>query len=99
LDISALTVSLVGAVLTIALVYYGLRTLKLFKVNVAARAWTYISMSAVFFGVGAVTFIVEALYPMGLVPVGGILQTVGGVFLVLGLRKNYLYWASKDHFA
>jgi hypothetical protein len=85
--------------LTIALVYYGIRTLRLFKANVAGRAWTYISISAVFFGLGVVTFLVDDLDPMGLVPLGGILQTIGAVFLAIGLRKNYLYWASKDHFA
>ena len=52
------------------LVYYGLRTLKLFKGNVAARAWTYISLSAVFFGVGVVMFLVDSLAPMGLLTVG-----------------------------
>ena len=94
-----MTISMAGVLLTIALVYYGVRTLRLFKANVAARAWTYISVSAVFFGLGVVTFFVDDLDPMGLVPLGGALQTIGAVFLALGLRKNYLYWASKDHFA
>jgi len=99
LDIASITVYLVGTVLTLALVYYGLRTLKLFKGNVAGRAWAYISMSAVFFGVGLVMFLIDALAPMGLVAAGGIMQTVGAFFLFLGLRKNYLFWASKDHFS
>jgi hypothetical protein len=60
-----------------ALVYYGLRTLKLFKGNVAGRAWTYISLSSVFFGVGVVMFLVDALAPMGLVALGGVMQTLG----------------------
>ena len=98
LDLGSATIYIVGTVLTIALVYYGLRTLKLFKGNVAARAWTYISVSAVFFGVGVVMFLIDSLQPMGLVVVGGIMQTVGALFLFLGLRKNYLFWASKDHF-
>ena len=77
----------------------GLRTLKLFKGNVAGRAWTYISTSAVFFSVGVVMFLIDALAPMGLVAAGGIMQTVGAFLLFLGLRENYLFWASKDHFA
>ena len=81
------------------LVYYGFRTLKLFRTNVAARAWTYISIGAVLIGIGVVMFIADDLQPMGLIAVGGIIQTVGTVFLVMGLRKNYLFWASKDHFA
>ncbi len=44
-------------------------------------------------------FFVGALAPMGLFAAGGIMQTVGAFFLFLGLRKNYLFWASKDHFA
>ena len=99
LDIGSLVVYLVGTVLTIALVYYGLRTLKLFKGNVAGRAWTYISISSVFFGVGVVMFLIDALAPMGLVAAGGVMQTVGAPFLFMGLRKNYLFWASKDHFS
>ncbi len=71
LDISALIGSVVGALLTIALVYYGLRTLKLLKTNVAARAWTFISLGALFFGIGLVMFIVDAVDPMGLPPAGG----------------------------
>jgi hypothetical protein len=99
LDISSLIVYLIGTGLTLALVYYGLRTLKLFRGNVAGRAWTYISVSAVFFGVGVVMFLIDALAPMGLVAAGGVMQTVGAFFLFLGLRKNYLFWASKDHFS
>jgi hypothetical protein len=99
LDIASLVVYLVGTVLTTALVYYGLRTLKLFKGNVAGRAWTYISISSVFFGVGVVMFLIDALAPMGLVAAGGVMQTVGALFLLMGLRKNYLFWASKDHFS
>jgi hypothetical protein len=98
LDLGALSIYLIGTLLTIALVYYGIRTLKLFRGNVAAMAWTYISLSAVFFGVGLIMFLVDSLQPMGLVAVGGVMQTVGAVFLFLGLRKNYQFWASKDHF-
>jgi hypothetical protein len=99
LDINSLIVYVAGTVLSLALVYYGLRTLKLFRGNVAGRAWTYISVSSVLFGVGVVMFLIDALAPMGLVAAGGVLQTVGAFFLFLGLRKNYLFWASKDHFA
>ena len=99
MDIASLGISVVGALLTSLLVYYGLRTLRLFKANVAARAWTYISLSAMFFGIGVVLFGVDALEPMGLLAVGGIMQTIGAILLVLGLRKNYLFWASKDHFS
>ncbi len=99
MDIGSITVYLVGTFLTLALVYYGLRTLKLFKGNVAGRAWTYISLSTVFFAVGVVMFLMDALAPMGLVAAGGIMQTIGALFLFLGLRKNYLFWASKDHFS
>jgi hypothetical protein len=99
LDIGSLVVYLVGTALTVGLVYYGLRTLKLFRGNVAGRAWTYISISSVFFGVGVVMFLVDALAPIGLVAAGGIMQTVGALFVLLGLRKNYLFWASKDDFS
>jgi len=88
LDIGSLIVYLVGTGLTLALVYYGLRTLKLFKGNVAGRAWTYISLSAVFFGVGVVMFLADALAPMGLVAAGGVMQTVGSCFFFLVLRKS-----------
>ena len=81
------------------LIYYSLRTLFLFKRNVAARAWVYISLSAIFSSVGVVAFLIESLAPMGLLPVGGVLETVGASFLFLGLRKNFLFWAGKDHFA
>ena len=98
MDIGSLAVSVTGILLTFLLVYYAIRTLKLFKVNIAARAWTYISVSAVFFSIGVVLFVVDDIEPMGLVPVGGIMQTIGAFFLVLGLRKNFRFWASKDHF-
>ena len=85
--------------MTTGLIYYSLRTVFLFKSNVAARAWIYISFSAIFFGIGVAAFLIESLAPLGLVPVGGVLETVGALFLFLGLRKNFLFWASKDHFA
>ena len=81
------------------LVYYSLRTLFLFKRNVAARAWIYICLSAIFSSMGVVVFLVESLTPMGLLAIEGVLETVGASFLLLGLRKNFLFWASKDHFA
>lgn len=56
-------------------------------------------MSAVFFAVGTVVFIIDAVQSSGLLPVGGTIMTMGAFFLVLGLRKNYLFWASKDHFS
>ncbi|OLB71298.1 hypothetical protein AUI06_04200 [archaeon 13_2_20CM_2_52_21] len=62
-----------GTGLGLALVYYGLRTLKLFKGNVAGRAWTYISLSSVFSGIGVVMFLVERLATMGLVALGGVM--------------------------
>jgi hypothetical protein len=94
LDLGSITIYFVGIVLIIALVYYGLRTLKLFRGNVAARAWTCVSMNAVFFGVGVVMFLIDSLRPIGLVVVEGVMQTVGPCFFFLGLRKNYLFWAS-----
>ena len=99
MDPTVLVVSIIGAALTMGLIYYSLRTVFLFKSNVAARAWVYISLSAIFFGVGVVAFLIESLAPLGLLPVGGVLETVGALFLLLGLRKNFLFWASKDHFA
>ena len=99
MDPTILVVSIIGAALTMGLIYYSLRTVFLFKSNVAARAWVYISLSAIFFGVGVVAFLIESLVPLGLLPVGGVLETVGALFLLLGLRKNFLFWASKDHFA
>ena len=98
MDPGSLSIYVAGTALTIALVYYSIRTLKLFKTNVAARAWTYISVSAVFFGVGVVMFLIDSLYPMGLLALGGVMQTLGAFFMFLGLRKNYKFWASKDHF-
>jgi hypothetical protein len=71
----------------------------LFKSNVAARAWVYISLSAIFFGIGVALFLVTAVGLLGLLFVGGIMETVGAFFLLLGLRKKFLFWASKDHFS
>ncbi len=99
MDPTILVVSIIGIAVTIGLIYYSLRTLFLFKRNIAARAWVYISLSAIFSSTGVVVFLVESVTPMGLLPVGGVLETVGALFLFLGLRKNFLFWASKDHFA
>ena len=99
MDPTILVVSISGIAVTIGLIYYSLRTLFLFKRNIAARAWVYISLSAIFSSTGVVAFLVESVTPMGLLPVGGVLETVGASFLFLGLRKNFLFWASKDHFA
>jgi hypothetical protein len=52
-----------------------------------------------FSSLGVVVFLVESVSPMGLLPVGGVLETIGASFLLLGLRKNFLFWASKDHFS
>jgi len=98
LDLTVLAVSIIGVAVTAGLIYYSLRTLFLFKRNVAARAWVYICLSAIFSSVGVVAFLIESFAPMGLLPLGGVLETVGASILFLGLRKNFLFWASKDHF-
>ncbi len=99
MDPTILVVSIIGVAITTGLIYYSLRTLFLFKRNIAARAWVYISLSAIFSSIGVVAFLIESLSPTGLLPVGGVLETVGASFLFFGLRKNFLFWASKDHFA
>ena len=98
MDSTILVVSTIGVAITTGLIYYSLRTLLLFKRNVAARAWVYICMSAIFSSLGVVAFLIESLSPMGLLPVGGVFETVGASFLFLGLRKNFLFWSTKDHF-
>src|SRR5713226_5121591 len=99
LDPTILVVSIIGVTMTMGLVYYSLKTLFLFKINFAARALVYICLSAIFSSMGVVAFLIESLTPIGLLPVGGVLETVGASFLLLGLRKNFLFWASRDHFA
>ena len=99
LDVSSIILSTVGTVLTLALTYYSLRTINLFKRSAAARAWVYISLSAIFFSTGLVMFLVEALATPGLFVWAGVSMTIGGFFLFLGLRKNFLFWASQDHFS
>jgi len=44
-------------------------------------------------------FLVEALATLGLSVWAGVSMTIGGFFLFLGLRKNFLFWASQDHFS
>jgi hypothetical protein len=99
LDFSEIISSAIGFALTLGLTYYSVRTIGLFKNNVAARAWLYISLSAIFFGIGVALFLVTAVGLLGLLFVGGIMETIGAFFLLLGLRKNFLFWASKDHFS
>lgn len=99
MDIGQVLVSGVGFALTIGLAYYSVRTIGLFKSNVAARAWVYISLSALFFGVGVGVFLASDTLSLNVLPLGGIMETIGAFFLLLGLRKNFLFWASKDHFA
>ncbi len=70
MDPIILVVSIIGAALTTGLIYYSFRTVFLFKSNVAARAGVYISLSAIFFGVGVVAFLIESLVPIGLLPAG-----------------------------
>ena len=84
--------------ITLTLCYYSIRTIKLFKRSVAARAWVYISLSGIFFSIGVASFLLDNLFSIGMLQLGGILMVVGGTFLLLGLRKNYLFWSSKDHF-
>jgi len=99
LDVSSIIIPILGTGLTLGLTYYGLRTIALFRRSAAARAWVYISLSAIFFSTGLVMFLVEALATLGLSVWAGVSMTIGGFFLFLGLRKNFLFWASQDHFS
>ncbi len=98
MDLRSILTPVIGFALTLGLVYYSVRTIALFKNSAAARAWVYISLSAIFFSLGVVFFLVDALAPMGLLAAGGVLDTIGAFFLFLGLRKNFHFWASKDPF-
>ena len=99
MEIGSVALSAVGTALAVGLAYYSLRAIAQCRSSVAARAWVYISLSAVFFSFGLFTFLMEALASVGLFVWGGVLMTIGGFFLFLGLRKNFLFWASKDHFS
>jgi len=98
LDIAQIIVSGIGFALTLGLTYYSVRSMGLFKSNVAARAWVYISLCAIFFGIGVALFLITATGLLGLLFAGGMMMTIGGFLLLIGLRKNFLFWASKDHF-
>ena len=98
MDSFAALVSVLGMFLTIGLAYYSIRTIALFGGSVAARAWVYTALSAIFLSIGLLTFLVNSIAPMDLFAFGSVLMIVGGVFLFLGLRKNFLFWASNDHF-
>lgn len=63
-------ISIAGTFIAVLLVYYGLRALKLFRANIAARARAYISVGSVF-AVEVIMFILEAIQPMALIPIGG----------------------------
>jgi len=57
-------------IITLALSYYSLRTIHLFKSSVAARAWVYISLSGIFFSLGVGTFLLNDILSIGLFAVG-----------------------------
>ena len=98
MDLSTIFVLSVSMIITLALSYYSLRTIHLFKSSVAARAWVYISLGGIFFSLGVGTFLLNDILSIGLFAVGGALDIMGGFFLFLGLRKNFLFWSSQDHF-
>ena len=98
MDSSAFIVSAIGAIITSALSYYSFRTIRQFKSSVAARAWVYISIGGILFCLGAVTFLIVDLASPSAAFVGVLLDTLGGLFFLLGLRKNFLFWSSQDHF-
>jgi hypothetical protein len=98
LDLNVIFVFSVSMLITLTLSYYSLRTIRLFKSSVAARAWVYISLSGIFFSLGVGIFLLNEILSTGFFAVGGVLDIIGGFFLLLGLRKNFLFWSSQDHF-
>lgn len=56
-------------------------------------------MSSLVFSMGVFDFLMDALFSLGSFSLGGALMALGGAFLLMGLRKNYLFWSSQDHFA
>src|SRR5207245_7704769 len=85
-------------IITLALSYYSLRTIHLFKSSVAARAWVYISLSGIFFSLGVGTFLLNDILSIGLFAVGGALDIMGGFFLFLVLGRNFFFCSGQDHF-
>ncbi len=88
-----------GMALTLGLTYYSLRTIVLFKGKVAVRAWVYVSLSGVFFSIGLSMYLIDALTEAGLSLLATVSMAIGGLFLLIGLRKNFLFWAGQDHFS
>jgi hypothetical protein len=80
------------------LIYYSLRTLFLFKRNVAAKDWVYICLSAIFSSMGVVAFLVESLTSMGLLPVGGVLETVGASFTSPRIEEEFPFLGEQRPF-
>jgi hypothetical protein len=97
-EISRIALNLISLAINIALVYFGLRLLLVFKGGRMERPWLYITVGAFALATGSSLF--SMYYILGLPgivhPIGGVVSMVGGAFLLAGLRKEYKNWSRTE---
>ena len=86
--------SVVGLVLILGIAYYSVRLLRTFKTGILEKSWRAIAISGLFLAAAQIAYLFQAIAVNTMLPIdtGIMLDILGSLFLLLGLRMHLKTW-------
>lgn len=93
-EFSRIVVNLLSLAINIGLFYFTVRLLLIFRGGKKERSWLYIAAAVLALATGSSIFSLYYILelPSFVHPIGGIVQMIGGILLLIGLYREYKSW-------
>jgi len=93
-EVSRIVVNLLSLAINIGLFYFAIRLLLIFKGGKKEKPWLYIALAVLALATGSSIFSLYYILelPSFVHPIGGIVQMIGGILLLMGLFREYKSW-------
>jgi len=97
-EVSRIVVNLLSLAINIGLFYFAIRLLLIFKGGKKEKPWFYIALAVLALATGSSIFSLYYILelPSFVHPIGGIVQMIGGILLLIGLYREYRSWVASS---
>ena len=95
------SIEIVGFVILFLLCAYSLRLISYLRYGMMEKGWRYIAYGAILFFLAEIAYVLSPFTPnvgdFTAENIGSVLDTLGGLFLFLGVRAHLLVWKIPKH--
>lgn len=95
IDYFGLVTSLLGFAVILGVAYYAIRLLKTFRRGLLEKGWQSIAISGLLLTGAQVAYFLQSMFPAAgtqLIDAGILLDVLGSIFLLFGLRSHFNSW-------